>query len=247
MARRFVIVPAAGGGSRFGGALRKQYADLAGVPVVGRTLDQLRVIDAESTIVALAADDDDYARLIGSRAGVEALPCGGATRAATVRNALAHLAPRVAPADWILVHDAARPCVPHEALLRLLRELDGDAVGGLLAVPVADTLKRAERSDTDAPSRVLRTEDRGALWQAQTPQMFRQGILAAALARDTAAAWSDEAQAVEALAATGACTMPRLVLGDPANVKLTYAADLALATAIVAMQRDGSAITEMTR
>jgi len=233
--RTFVIVAAAGGGSRLPGPRPKQYADLAGVPLIVRTLDRLRAIRASATIVALARGDDDYARLVGARDGVEAVPCGGATRAATVRNALAHLAPRAAAGDWILVHDAARPCVPTDALERLVDALKDDDVGGLLAVPVADTLKLAD--GTNGAPRVRRTEDRRMWWGAQTPQMFRHRILAAALSRDTTIAWTDEASAVEALAATGACAMPRLVPGDPANLKVTYAADLALAAAIVAAQR----------
>jgi 2-C-methyl-D-erythritol 4-phosphate cytidylyltransferase len=236
MARTFVIVPAAGGGSRFGGARRKQYADLAGVALLARTLDRLAAVRAEATLVALAADDRDYDRIVGTRPAVEAVACGGATRTATVRNALAHLAPRARDDDWILVHDAARPCVPRDALLRLARALDDDPVGGLLAVPVTDTLKRAQAAAAGASVRVLRTEERASLWQAQTPQMFRHHVLAAALSRDGATAWTDEAQAVEALSAAGACAMPRLVRGDPANLKVTYAADLALAAAIIAAQ-----------
>ena len=230
----FVIVPAAGGGSRFGGAHPKQYADVAGVPLLARTLDRLAALRADATVVALAPDDKDYARIVGARSGVDAVACGGVTRAGTVRNAVALLASRANRDDWILVHDAARPCVPREALQRLMRELEDDAVGGLLAVPVADTLKRAD--GVQAAVRVLRTEDRALLWQAQTPQMFRHHVLAAALSRDDANAWTDEAQAVEALAATGACAMPRLIRGDPANIKVTYAADLALAATIVAAQ-----------
>ena len=236
MPRRFVIVPAAGGGSRFGGAQPKQYADLAGRPVIACTLGQLAALDAAATLVALAPDDARYADVVGPRPGVEAVACGGATRAETVRKALAHLAARAAPDDWIVVHDAARPCVSRDALARLVRELDDDPVGGLLALPVADTLKRADSAAPDGVVRVERTEDRAALWQAQTPQMFRHRLLAAALKRapDDATAWTDEAQAVEALAATGACGMPRLVRGEPSNLKITYAADLALARAIVA-------------
>jgi 2-C-methyl-D-erythritol 4-phosphate cytidylyltransferase len=235
MPRRFVIVPAAGAGARFGAAGRKQYADLAGVPLLARTLERIAAVGADAIIVALAADDGDYARIIGTRNGVEAIGCGAASRAGTVRGALAHLAPRVAPDDWILVHDAARPCLPRDALQRLMAALADDAVGGLLAVPVADTLKRASDADAGAPPRVLRTEDRASLWQAQTPQMFRHHVLAAALSRD-ARDWTDEAQAVEALAAAGGCAMPRLVRGDPANLKVTYADDLPLAAAIIAAQ-----------
>jgi len=123
--------------------------------------------------------------------------------------------------------------VPVETVLRLVGELAHDEVGGLLAIPVADTLKR---EDSGAPNRVLRTEERDGLWQAQTPQMFRYGILRAAFALPNALAATDEAQAVEALAATGACAAPRLVAGSAQNVKLTYPSDLVLAGAILAAQ-----------
>jgi 2-C-methyl-D-erythritol 4-phosphate cytidylyltransferase len=236
-ARHFVIIPAAGGGSRFGPATPKQYALLAGRPVLARTLERLgAAVDAECTLVALAVDDARYASVIGDVSGVETLGCGGATRAATVANALAALSGRCRDDDWILVHDAARPCVPVSALRRLLVALADDPVGGLLAVPVADTLKRAAPSQ--APSRVLATEERSALWQAQTPQMFRYGVLVAALALPGALDVTDEARAVELLSATGACAMPRLVTGSTRNIKITFAADLALAAAILALPEE---------
>ena len=122
---------------------------------------------------------------------------------------------------------------PVDAVLRLVAELAGEAVGGLLAVPVADTLKR---EDADAPRRVAATEPRVRLWQAQTPQMFRFGVLRAALALPGAVDATDDSQAVEALAATGACARPRLVAGSAQNIKVTYASDLALAAAILAAQ-----------
>ena len=231
MARTFIVVPAAGGGSRFGGGIAKQYADLAGMPLLARTLERLASLPSEHTFVAIAQDDVEYDLRVGSRRGVSVLRCGGATRAATVRNALAALASRCIDDDWVLVHDAARPCVPRDALTRLVRELEDDAVGGLLAIPVSDTLKRA--ADPNNAPRVLRTEDRADLWQAQTPQMFRYGMLRPALARDGADRCTDEAEAVEALA------QPRLVLGSAANIKITYPADLALAAAIIALQDEG--------
>jgi 2-C-methyl-D-erythritol 4-phosphate cytidylyltransferase len=122
------------------------------------------------------------------------LRCGGATRAESVRNGLSALRDDLADDDWVLVHDAARPCLAIELLQRLIDTLDGDAVGGLLAVPVADTLKRS-----DADQRVARTEPREGLWRAQTPQMFRYGLLTRALAGTDLAAVTDEAGAVEAL------------------------------------------------
>jgi len=230
----WIVVPAAGGGARVGDATPKQYADLGGAPVLARTLERLATLDADAIVVALAPDDVHYDDAIGARERVLALRCGGATRAATVRKALQAIAPRVADDDWILVHDAARPCVPRKALARLVHELRDDAVGGLLALPLGDTLKRA--SAQDEPPRVLRTESRDGLWLAQTPQMFRHRLLAAAHGLDAQGRCTDEAQAIEALAATGVCDLPRLVLGSPANLKITYRGDLALAAAILAMQ-----------
>ncbi len=233
-ARRIALIPAAGGGSRFGGDLPKQYADLSGKPLLERTIERIRgALALDAIVVALAPDDAYFRRMGGTLRGVEALHCGGATRAETVVNALAALAGRCGDDDWILVHDAARPCVPVDALRRLGAELGDDAVGGLLAVPVADTLKREDRA---MPARVLRTEDRAGLWQAQTPQMFRYGILRAALALPGALRATDEAAAVEALAATGACALPWLIMGSALNIKITFATDLALAAAILALQ-----------
>lgn len=232
-ARLVALVPAAGGGSRFGGAMPKQYADLAGRPLLERTIAALAgALELDSVIVALAPDDRMFASHVAPRARVEPLHCGGATRAETVANALAALTGRFDDDDWILVHDAARPCVPAEALQRLIAEVADDTVGGLLAIRVADTLKR---EDASSPVRVLCTEDRSGLWQAQTPQMFRYGVLRSAFALAGALTVTDEAQAVEALAATGACAAPRLVEGSALNVKVTYPADLALAAAILAL------------
>jgi 2-C-methyl-D-erythritol 4-phosphate cytidylyltransferase len=233
-ARALVLVPAAGGGRRFGGSIPKQYAMLDGRAVLALTLDRLATALAPMPIVvAIAADDKHYDEAVGARDDVSTLRCGGDTRAATVANALAALATRCSDDDWVLVHDAARPCVPVDAVLRLTSEVARDDVGGLLAVPAGDTLKR---EDAAHPGRVLRTEDRRGVWQAQTPQMFRYGILRAAFAQPGAHVSTDEAQAVEALAATGACARPRLVVGSAQNIKVTYPSDLALAKAILAAQ-----------
>jgi 2-C-methyl-D-erythritol 4-phosphate cytidylyltransferase len=232
--RLFGVMPAAGGGSRFGSGTPKQYASLAGAPLIVRAIDRLQaVLPFETLIVAIASDDAHYEHLVGSRSGVETARCGGPTRAETVRNALAALADRCADDDWIVVHDAARPCVPKAALMRLVAQLWDDPVGGLLAIPVADTLKRADTlagAQAAAP-RVVATEERSSLWRAQTPQMFRYRVLVKALAGGEALAVTDEAQAVEQLG-----HRPRLVLGSPANLKVTYPADLALAAAILASQ-----------
>ncbi len=233
VSRRFALVPAAGGGSRFGGTLPKQYALLAGRPLLARTLDRLRdALDLDGIVVAIAPSDLHYDRAIGTRDAVTVLRVGGPARSDTVRNALQALAETCRDDDWILVHDAARPCVPRDALARLVAQLEHDATGGLLAIPVADTLKRDD-GDVDAPS-VLRTEDRAGLWQAQTPQMFRYGVLVRACADPAARDCTDEAQAVEAIGLA-----PRLVRGSQANLKVTYPDDLQLAAAILASQAEG--------
>ena len=237
MAGRIVaLVPAAGGGRRFGGETPKQYALIEGRALLARTLDRLAAaLSPLDVVVALAPDDAWYDKAVGPRPDVATLRCGGASRATTVAQAVAAIAARCADDDWILVHDAARPCVPRDDLLRLLAELANDPVGGLLAIPAGDTLKR---EDARNPGRVLATVDRTGIWQAQTPQMFRLGLLRSALALPGALDATDEAQAIEALAATGACLRPRLVAGSAQNIKVTYPSDVALATAILAAQQE---------
>lgn len=229
MNRVIVLVAAAGGGTRFGTATPKQYALLDGQPVILRTLARLRAMSPDAIVVALAPDDRDYERIPERPAAAQVLRCGGDTRARTVAQAVDALAADYDDADWIAVHDAARPCVPAEALARLADTLCDDDVGGLLAVPVADTLKRGE-AFADAPH-VEATVPRSGLWQAQTPQMFRLGVLRRAFAREAAMQCTDESQAVEALGLA-----PRLVRGSAANIKITFPEDLALASAILAAQ-----------
>ena len=204
---------------------------LAGVPVLARTLARLHAgLDPAAMFVALAAEDREFERMGPRPFDVTALRCGGGTRAQTVANALTAMAIACADDDWILVHDAARPCVPRDALMRLVEHLRDEAVGGLLAIPVADTLKRSDR-EADAP-RVMGTQPRAHLWLAQTPQMFRFGVLRRAFVSPAALTCTDEAQAVEALG-----DKPRLILGSPENLKITYPADLVLAAAILASQQ----------
>ncbi|ENO95515.1 2-C-methyl-D-erythritol 4-phosphate cytidylyltransferase, partial [Thauera phenylacetica B4P] len=143
--------------------------------------------------------------------------CGGATRADSVLGGLRAIAGEAAAGDWVLVHDAARPCLAPWHVDKLVRELAHDEVGGLLAVPVADTLKRA-----DEHRHVCETVPRDSLWQAQTPQMFRYAMLRRAL--EGAREVTDEASAIEA-----AGLRPRLVQGDATNLKVTFPLDLHLA------------------
>jgi len=214
----YALVPAAGSGSRVGHELPKQYIPLAGQPMIYHALATLCANPEITTVfVVLAPDDMQWRNYNWSKFGEKLQPlfCGGQTRAESVLNGL--LASELEPEDWVLVHDAARPCLSAQQLARLLDELRNDEVGGLLAVPVADTLKRA-----DAMQRVACTESRVGLWQAQTPQMFRTGLLVQALERSPGG--TDEASAVEALG-----LYPRLVSSDSSNFKVTYPQDLQLA------------------
>jgi 2-C-methyl-D-erythritol 4-phosphate cytidylyltransferase len=227
--RRFALIPAAGSGMRFGGSLPKQYAPVSGVPLLRRTIDALNdSVVLEAVFVVLARDDKLYAERIGDVRGVQPLYCGGASRAESVKNGLAAIGRHTAAEDWVLVHDAARPCIDVGTLNRLLHELEDEPVGGLLAIPLADALKRAE---TGAGLRAMSTESRDGLWCAQTPQMFRYAILQHAFRNADLARLVDEAQAVEALG-----VKPRLVQGNPANIKVTYAEDVPLAEAILAQR-----------
>jgi 2-C-methyl-D-erythritol 4-phosphate cytidylyltransferase len=177
----------------------------------------------ERVWVILASDDAWWDAYDWSSLGakLEVLRCGGATRAESVANGLAAVGQVVSPDDWMLVHDAARPGLSQDLLTNLCDALRDDSVGGLLAVPVADTLKRA-----DAEQRAAATESRAGLWQAQTPQMFRYGLLRQAL--DGQNEVTDEAGAVEALG-----YRPLLVRADATNFKVTYPADLELAELIL--------------
>jgi 2-C-methyl-D-erythritol 4-phosphate cytidylyltransferase len=226
MAKAYALLPAAGSGSRMGVALPKQYLEIAGRPLLYHALVAMtRHPRIEHTFVVLAPGDQRYPaggwRELAAK--VTPLYCGGETRAASVFNGLLAARDAIAGGDWVLVHDAARPCLGHEELDRLLGELDADDTGGLLAVPVADTLKRANRE-----ARVAGTEPRDNLWLAQTPQMFRYRLLIEALRAADPALVTDEARAIEALG-----PKPRLVMGDTRNIKVTYPEDLALAELIL--------------
>jgi 2-C-methyl-D-erythritol 4-phosphate cytidylyltransferase/2-C-methyl-D-erythritol 4-phosphate cytidylyltransferase/2-C-methyl-D-erythritol 2,4-cyclodiphosphate synthase len=219
--RCYALVPCAGVGERAGAGGPKQYRAVAGKSVVAHTLAALSAVPRiAGTLVVLAPDDGDF------EAHAQWPPqwvarCGGSSRAATVLNGLRELAARGADADsWVLVHDAARCLVLPADIERLIEACRPDAVGGLLALPVADTLKRA---DADGRDRVAGTLDRRGVWQAQTPQMFRLGVLRSAL-ESAGTAVTDEASAIEALGHT-----PLLVPGSLENFKLTWPADFALA------------------
>ena len=198
----------------------KQYLELLGRPLIHHTLAALcgsPVIDR--VFVVLSVGDQTWDAQDWSCFGDKLVPlfCGGASRADSVLNGLRAMADEVRESDWILVHDAARPCLAPWHIDTLARELANEEVGGILAVPVADTLKRA-----DATQHIAATVPRDGLWQAQTPQMFRYVMLKRAL--EAARHVTDEASAIEAMG-----LRPRLVRGDPTNLKVTYPLDLHLA------------------
>lgn len=219
--RHVVLIPAAGVGSRMGSATPKQYLPLSGKPVLRHTIDCFldhSWIDA--ILVVISPDDVFYAQFDWpADPRLQVARVGAASRAGSVRNGLALLAQDLAEDDWILVHDAARPCLLAPELLRLRDELRDDPLGGILAMPVADTLKLADRSQF-----IDRTVPRESMWQAQTPQMFRCRLLLAALEQADLSAITDEASALELVG-----MHPRLVSGSVRNIKLTYPDDLALA------------------
>lgn len=227
----YALIPAAGAGSRMGGAIEKQYMELNAVPMIAHAMMVLaREPRIEKLFVVLSPTDkrwNNYAWQ-GWEERIEVLRCGGKTRAETVLNGLDAIAQVCDADDWVLVHDAARPCLPDALLGKLLDEVAADPVGGLLAVPVADTLKRAA-ANGESGARAEATVPRAGLWQAQTPQMFRHGQLVAAL-RAAGSDMTDEASAIEQLG-----LQPRLVESDSRNLKVTYPQDLELAGMILKM------------
>ena len=225
--RFFGLIPAAGAGERMGRATPKQYLRLLGRPMLYHSVNALLANGRIDTVfVVLAPADREFRQHEWSEFGERIAPlyCGGATRHDSVLNGLVAASSTALPEDWMLVHDAARPCLGQRELQRMLEALATDEVGGILGVPVADTLKRA-----DPDGRIQTTEPREQLWQAQTPQMFRHGLLLDALSRTREA--TDEAGAIEALG-----LKPKLVQGSAANLKVTYAEDLQLAEVILASQ-----------
>jgi 2-C-methyl-D-erythritol 4-phosphate cytidylyltransferase len=187
------------------------------------SLDALAAVANINQVVLVLSPEDEWfdSSSLGATtlAKLSVRRCGGAFRAESVCNGLRSLREEVSPSDWVLVHDAARPCLNPADVESMIAELGDDAVGGILAVPVADTLKRA-----DSGNQIGATVARDALWRAQTPQMFRHGALLAALEQTASAAITDEASAMEA---TG--VSPRLVRGSERNIKVTYPEDIALA------------------
>lgn len=232
MSKFFALIPAAGSGSRMENKLPKQYLSLAGRPMIYHAVRTLCLSsEITSVFVVLDSEDSEWLKYDWSEFSSKLIVfnCGGETRAMSILNGLktASEASFIGDDDWVLVHDAARPCLSKELLKKLLNELADDAVGGLLAVPLSDTLKRSGAND-----RVKKTESRKDLWQAQTPQMFRYKLLMDALCKPDSIIMTDDASAVEALG-----FYPKLVLGDVRNIKITYPQDLTLAELILQAQQ----------
>ncbi len=220
------LIPAAGQSVRFGGTTLKQYTHLLGTPVIAHSIDAvLRDDRVRSVTVALPPDDGIFEELIRPGYPDVHTVTGGDTRARTVMNGLEAIGLRDPECDWVLVHDAARPCLPREALKRLLDEGLANDGGAILALPVSDTLKQAGED-----GRILHTVDRTRIWAAQTPQLFPREDLSRHLraALDAGESPTDEAAAMER-----GGVPPLLVNGDTTNIKITGSGDLELAQFIL--------------
>ena len=219
----YALIPAAGSGTRLPAGAPKQYLPLAGKPMLWHAVRAVCVPRVESVFVVLAPKDKTFATHDWSAFGerLQPLYCGGESRRDSVYNGLVAAMNDIQADDWLLVHDAARPCLPEKDLDKLMREIEGDEIGGILALPIAETVKRVSQGKIQA------TEDRAQLWLAQTPQMFRAGLLLQALARAKGAP-TDEAAAVEQLG-----LKPRVVAGSRENLKVTWPEDVAIAEGIL--------------
>ena len=229
--RCVALIPAAGTGSRVGDGCPKQYLTLLDKPMLSYSIEVLLNHPRISAVFVVISPEDIWFQRFdwggfGTDLAIDRV--GGATRAQSVANGLRAMGDAVGPDDWVLVHDAARPCLSSELLDRLIDRVGEDDVGGLLACRVADTLKSADTHD-----RVSETRPRDGLWRAQTPQMFRRGLLERALSEVDAGDITDDASAVERLG-----YRPMLIESDVENLKVTFAADLHLAETILKSRKD---------
>src|SRR5258706_16281066 len=227
MPKLFALVLAAGQGTRIGDSVPKQYIPVGGKPMMFHSIEALAAVArVERLFVVLAPLDrhwgeHDWSALPDK---IETLFCGGARRPQAVLDALQFLEARIARDDWVMVHDAARPCILTELIEQFLDEIGDDPVGGLLAVPLADTLKRGDENQ-----RVAETIPRRDLWRAQTPQMFRYEMLRRGIEKKPDA--TDEAEAVQSIGYNA----PKLVQGEDSNIKVTFAEDIQIAELILNM------------
>ncbi len=227
---RWIIVPAAGTGSRFGGDVPKQYQLLNDKKVIEHTLERLLAVDESVIVVAVNKEDDRWQQLeVFDHPRIRTVH-GGDERADSVRMSLECLQREAHTDDWVLVHDVARPCVRVADIKKLIDSLKDHKVGGVLATPVSDTVKRVTN-----PFDIDSTEDRTQLWAAQTPQIFRYGVLSWSLKTAVRDHWkpTDESAAVERLGHT-----PQVVEGSRDNIKITRSEDMAIASAIMNYQQE---------
>jgi 2-C-methyl-D-erythritol 4-phosphate cytidylyltransferase len=225
MARYHVLIPGAGHGARMQSDTPKQYLMLNGKAILQHAIDIFEAMEQVASITIVVAKQDAFWQpaLLAHCRKTRVLECGGETRAASVLNGLQTMADQVAAEDWVLVHDAARPGIDQAMTERLINAISATEIGGLLALPLADTLKRA-----DAHGLIDETIPRLQLWQAQTPQMFRHAELQQALSTHLHRQPTDEAQAMEWMG-----HKPKLVLGDLKNMKVTYPQDLTVVAALM--------------
>lgn len=227
--RHWALIPCAGSGQRAGAGGPKQYQVVAGRPLVAHTLAAFEATQGLAGVLVVVAPEDQTLEKAGLADGCHVADCGGSTRAESVANGLAVLRSLGAvDDDWVLVHDAARCLVTPAQISALMAACVGDPVGGLLAQPLADTLKQSRQG------RVAATLERSDKWQAQTPQMFRLGLLQNAL-KQAGSAVTDEAAALEALGLA-----PLLVPARGANLKVTYPEDFELAHAVLTARAQAS-------
>ncbi|WP_026470411.1 2-C-methyl-D-erythritol 4-phosphate cytidylyltransferase [Alkanindiges illinoisensis] len=232
-AQYWAILPAAGSGSRFASSIPKQYLTLINKTVIQHSVDRICQLPLQGCVLAISAHDQTAKTLTFAKPALLHWVTGGAERMDSVLAAMQYLQQFATAQDWVLVHDVARPCILANDLQHLLDELKEDAVGGLLAVPVRDTLKRGNAGQ------VVETVPRDHLWQCQTPQMFRFGLLLDALqqAKTQQQLVTDEAGAIEQFG------LPvKLVNGSSTNIKITYPEDLGLAAAILKAQTEENLI-----
>lgn len=221
----WIIVPAAGVGARMGASCPKQYLPLIGKTVIEHTLERLLALPNIAGIyLVLGVDDNYWNDLSLAQNNRIHRVAGGAERCDSVLNALQQLQDIASPNDWVLVHDAARPCIHAQSILQLIEQVKNHPVGGILGVPVSDTLKQVNNSIIDS------TADRRLLWQAQTPQMFRLGLLRDCLQRGLAEGKliTDESSALESYG-----YQPLMVQGRSDNIKITRPEDLAIAAMLL--------------
>jgi len=225
--RYFALIPAAGVGARMGASSPKQYLKIGGKPMLRHTLDAFQSSDLIAHTFVVVSPDDPFIDAVAPHHGVTVLRCGGASRMESVRNGLAVLANTLGRQDWVLVHDAARPGLTAELIEKLITATADHEVGGLLALPVVDTVKRCIDGEASG------TVPRNGLWLAQTPQMFRFQLLRDALqAASDPNTITDDASAVEALGLS-----PKLVEGHPRNLKVTLPEDIRIAEMYLAVSQ----------